>query len=1344
MAVQLGQAYIAIHADGAALAGEVRAQMEAAMAEASAMGAGAAGAAGEGAAAGTAGVAAAADEATASMQRLGAEAAAVAGEVDVSAAEMDAAMAKLVATEDKIAAGYGKVAASADAAGAEASVAMDKAAASAGRVTAATDTAARSSGLFGMSWAKIGEAAGAIGIYEAIKSAGNFQQQLTRLVTSANEVPGNLATVSKGILDMGSQVGFSANQMTSGMYLVESAGYHGAQGLAVLKASAEIARQENASLDTTTQAVTTTMRDYGYQSGQSAEVASKLNEAVAFGKTNLQDFSSALHSVEPNAAAAHIKLEDVLGSLATMTNSGMSAQQAAQNLAHTLSNFEKPTQPMINALSQVGLNANDLTAQLGDKGVSGTLIEVSKAIKDHMGPSGMVAVNALNQNKVAAQALVTMMDTMPPAVAELSNGLLDGSVSIKDYRSHVRDLGGQAGDMGMQFLSLYQSSDGFNSILKQGGPAVQTYLGYLAKSTGTVDALRTALLLTSDGGDKVTTAIKGIADVVPQADGNVAKWRDTQATFNQQFDNAKAAVENFGTELGMKALPILTQFFGWIVSNGVPGLKTFGDWLGKLANSAPVQAAWGALQGIFKGVLAVLQFIGPIIGTITSAFGKMPAPIQTVIIGLLGLKAILSLDLFGKMAASSSTVVSGIGRIGAAATGMGATYKEAMAGTVAATETLDAPLQTTQAKIETLSAEGSAALDRLAAAYGVVDEAETVTVTHTQALAAAFESVMPRATAAVEVAATGMTAAWGRVREAQQMAQAQAMEANFAQMDHAAMLFPTIARTAPQATGAMAGLGGAAKQAAAEVGTGLGKALGGITSMLGGPLGIALIGATTLFSIVSGAAERQKEAIRDNTAALSGMYQTIASGGPGTQAALQGVVDKQKALNDARRDEAAAQDALNNVADENSLSSLQGALGNAQDKVHGLEKAFNDANGALDPLQKAQVAYMLAVQQSGPTSQAAANAAGEVRNQLDQQRTAQELLNKATQTGMQQEQDQAQKTLDAANAQLAAKTAADQWTQTLDNYNESVKKGFKNDTERALAEDQVAQAMLSTASAAGQAAAANATVAGATDTTHAKNVGLLDSLVTLAKSMGDHVPAAIQNQIDALQKSDGATAVAASLVDNFNNQVHATPDGKTVTITAPTDKQVQDLKNLGFTVEQVPGSKDVKVVANTEDAAAALAAFTARHWTTTIVGTVQINYSAAGDTIFGSVGKNAQLRAFGAIDVAPMAEGGFIDNRMAQVVGPQTYRLVGDRMQGDEAFIPLDGAPRSRALWAEAGRRMGMGEGGGKQVHVTYAPSYALPAQASAEQVGAIVSANLVRDFHLGLGDGSLGFSGGN
>lgn len=75
--------------------------------------------------------------------------------------------------------------------------------------------------------------------------------------------------------------------------------------------------------------------------------------------------------------------------------------------------------------------------------------------------------------------------------------------------------------------------------------------------------------------------------------------------------------------------------------------------------------------------------------------------------------------------------------------------------------------------------------------------------------------------------------------------------------------------------------------------------------------------------------------------------------------------------------------------------------------------------------------------------------------------------------------------------------------------------------------------------------------------------------------------------------------------------------------------------------------------------------------------------------------------SYGRRDVSPQAQGGIVEfmanggipgltpmRPLAQMVPANTWRVVGDRSDVPEAYIPLDGSPRSVALLVETIRRM--------------------------------------------------------
>lgn len=417
-------------------------------------------------------------------------------------------------------------------------------------------------------------AAALIGAGATIHMAADFETATNTLVTSAGEAHDQIDMVRKGILDLASQVGYSTEDLAKAMYTVESGGQHGADGLKVLEAAAQGAKAENAELKTVADAVTSVLQDYHLKAADAANVTSKLVAATSVGKTTFEELSGSLSAILPIASSAHVSLDDILGSLASMTVHGMSAQQAAQNMADAVRHMTAPTQVQAKELGQLGLSAQDLAGILSEKGLSGTVSFLSETILKHMGPSGKVMLDSFNQSKDAAGAVKTMVASMPPAVQNLAKAYMSGSMSLADWTKAVKALPTDQAQLAKQFQTLEDRSRGFSDQLKSGSPAAQSYQDALRRVMGDATGLNVALMLTGENTDYVTEAVKTVAGATADASGNVKGWTDVQSTFNQKLASAKGAGEALAISIGQKLLPVASKIMdvfakgaAWIAHN---------------------------------------------------------------------------------------------------------------------------------------------------------------------------------------------------------------------------------------------------------------------------------------------------------------------------------------------------------------------------------------------------------------------------------------------------------------------------------------------------------------------------------------------------------------------------------------------------------------------------------------------------------------------------------------------------------------------------------------------------------------------------------------------------------
>lgn len=501
-------------------------------------------------------VGAATKEIEAEIKRLDASFISI-GQASEDAAVMNAAsMEKMRADTAKLVASMEAAEVKAAAANEAMATKIDAAAASS---TATTEGKIAALGKIGVG---VAGAAAIIGV-ASVKMAADFEQATNRLANAAGESHNNIKMVGDGILDMAGQVGFTAQQLATAMYTVDSAGFHAADSLTILKASAQGAKIEQADLGTTVDAVTTSLVDYHQGADQASNVMSKLVTAVGEGKTNLQELAGSLHSVTPLASNLGITFDEVTAAVATMTVHGMSADQATQNLADTIRHLSNPTQVMVSEMGQLGLSAQTVAKQLSDPnvGLHGVLEEIYTTIMQHMGPAGDVLLGTFKQSAAATDDLNRMVDGMSGRLQQLSKQVMDGSIDFNAYKKDIKDLSPDLYGMGMQFLSLYERAHGFSDALKSGSPAAQEFNAALAKMMGDSTGLNTALMLGGENMDRFKTNIDAVKKSSADASGNVKNWSDVQDTLNQQIADFEGAASSLAVKIGRDLLPAVTGFF---------------------------------------------------------------------------------------------------------------------------------------------------------------------------------------------------------------------------------------------------------------------------------------------------------------------------------------------------------------------------------------------------------------------------------------------------------------------------------------------------------------------------------------------------------------------------------------------------------------------------------------------------------------------------------------------------------------------------------------------------------------------------------------------------------------
>lgn len=334
-------------------------------------------------------------------------------------------------------------------------------------------------------------------IGESAHMAADFQEKMTLLVTGAGESKDKVDGVAQGILDMAPKVETSTSQLADGMYMIESAGFHGASGLSMLQAAAEGAKTGNADLGTTADALTTVMKDYHIPTQQAADTTSKLIATVASGKTHMQDLAGSMASILPFSSGLGVSLNDTLGAMATMTGNGIQADQAATYLKFSMMALANETPKGTKALTDVGLSSIQVATDLKKKGLSGTLAEITDAIGKKF-PAGSAQYNAAlsdivggTRGMAAALALTGgNAKTYTDNIKNIGGATADADGSVKGFKETSEDLNNKLAGIGATFEALgIRIGTALIPMLTQGTTDFMNMFNFLSSHQGILIAL---------------------------------------------------------------------------------------------------------------------------------------------------------------------------------------------------------------------------------------------------------------------------------------------------------------------------------------------------------------------------------------------------------------------------------------------------------------------------------------------------------------------------------------------------------------------------------------------------------------------------------------------------------------------------------------------------------------------------------------------------------------------------------------------------------------------------------------------------------------------------------------
>lgn len=204
------------------------------------------------------------------------------------------------------------------------------------------------------------------------KMSMDFETSMASINTLLDDTS-NLESYRSSVVNMSDDLNISIDKMTDGLYQVISAlGDSGEETENMFEIMAKSAKAGGAEVNTAVSLITSGMKGYGEVNEETAQKISDLAfQTAKLGVTTFPEMASSMQQLFPLASTLNISMEELFGSMATLTGVTGNTAEVSTQLKAVFSNLIKPTTSMAELMEQYGY-ANG-QAMLEAEGLQGVL-----------------------------------------------------------------------------------------------------------------------------------------------------------------------------------------------------------------------------------------------------------------------------------------------------------------------------------------------------------------------------------------------------------------------------------------------------------------------------------------------------------------------------------------------------------------------------------------------------------------------------------------------------------------------------------------------------------------------------------------------------------------------------------------------------------------------------------------------------------------------------------------------------------------------------------------------------------------------------------------------------------
>lgn len=253
---------------------------------------------------------------------------------------------------------------------------------------------------------------------KALTSAADFEQSMNvlRQVTSAPAAA--MRDLQEQALRLGAETSFSAGEAAAAMLELGKAGMTTEEIMASIGGVLSLAAAGGVGLAEAATVTAAALNTFGLEASEAERVANLLAAAANASAADIGDLSQGLQQGGFAFAAAGQSIDDLVASLAILTNVGLTGSDAGTALKNAMIRLMAPTQEASNLMAELGINVFD---------AQGNMLPMADIIAElNTGLQGMT-----QEQRNAALNTIFLSDGMKAMIPLLDSGV-DGFNTMKD------------------------------------------------------------------------------------------------------------------------------------------------------------------------------------------------------------------------------------------------------------------------------------------------------------------------------------------------------------------------------------------------------------------------------------------------------------------------------------------------------------------------------------------------------------------------------------------------------------------------------------------------------------------------------------------------------------------------------------------------------------------------------------------------------------------------------------------------------------------------------------------------------------------------------------------------